>query len=137
MAKKQTKTNPCLSGYGGGEKIWISQAHYIAEIVCKNVAFKNQKILGVKFWETAEWKPIFQRQLILARSLLKIHPFPLILRVLNLKSGHLIYSLAAPQLDKLLEQEERVPVQVDIPELISKDARPVFTPKTNKFARLE
>lgn len=134
MAKNKTKTNPCLSGYGGPETIYVSQAHFIAEIVCANLAANKNKKLAHKFWTIPEWKPIFERQKILARGLLKIHDFKVILRVLNLPSK--IYSLAAPQLDKLLEQETREPEQVDIPQIIEKESRPVFLPKKNKFSRI-
>ena len=135
MAKKQTKTNPCVSGYGGPETIYVSQAHYIAEVVCLNFANHKNKKLSIKFWEHRDWKQYFDRQKLLARGLLKIHDFKLILRVLNLPSR--TYSLASPALDKLLEQENRTPQAVDIPKIVEKEARPTFKTKIYKFERLE
>lgn len=114
MAKDFTNKSGYKSSYSDS---WITAAQYITELICENMARKNQQVLPYKFWNEYAWKGTFKRQLLLANGLLKIYSAAAIVQALRSKEGMKIYSLAAPWLDQIIEKFEKVekkPVEAPI-----------------------
>ena len=83
--------------------------HYIADLMCSRMAHKKGEHLTDKYWNTSNWESVYKQQLIAVHGLLKIHDESAIVAALHSKEGQRIYSLRAPQLDRLIGIEsERI-----------------------------
>ena len=89
------------SRYGGG---LVTPAQYITEFICEK---KSTTDLPEKFWKIHEWGRYFRNQVASANALLKIYSVKAILRAINDPRAKKIYSLRAPQLDKLIQEKEK------------------------------
>lgn len=104
MSKKQTEKSTYPSKYAGDG--FVTAAQYITEIICEKLAKKNKKTLPLKFWENDEWSKFYRQQIIVANGLLKIYSDKAIVAALKNKRAWSIYSLRAPHLDAIIQEEE-------------------------------
>jgi hypothetical protein len=89
-SKEYTDKNQYKSKYSDQ---YVTGAQYLAEFICERIAEKDGKKLPYKFWNTEEWKKIFQLQIIKANELLKVYRVGVILKALQLPQAKRIYSL--------------------------------------------
>jgi hypothetical protein len=101
MSKKQYP-----SKYSNGKQ--VSAAQYITEIICEKKAKLDKKDLHYRFWINKEWEKFYKDQIASAYRLLKKYSDTAIIRALNCSKAEKIYSLRAPFLIPIIEQEERL-----------------------------
>lgn len=104
MSKEQTQKSTYPSKYAGDG--YVTPAQYITEIICEKLAKRNKKTLPLKFWENEEWSKFYRQQIIVANGLLKIYSDKAIVAALKNKKAWSIYSLRAPHLDAIIQEEE-------------------------------
>lgn len=103
MSKNQTDNSRYPSKYAEG---FVTAAQYITELICEKLAKTKKKKIGLKFWENQEWATFYKQQIIVANGLLRIYSEKAIIAALNNKRAWNIYSLRAPHLDKIIQEEE-------------------------------
>lgn len=101
MSKKQYP-----SKYSNGKQ--VSAAQYITEIICEKKAKLNKQDLHFRFWVNREWEKFYRDQIASANKLLKKYSDTAIVRALNSSKAQKIYSLRAPFLIPIIEEEERI-----------------------------
>ena len=101
--------NKYPSKYSNGKT--VSAAQYITEIICERKAKTNKQDLHYKFWVTKAWAAYYRNQIASAYKLLKIYSDTSIVKALNSKGAERIYSLRAPHLIPIIEQEEKALLQ--------------------------
>ncbi len=84
----------------------VSAAQYITEIICENKAKKDGLDLHYRFWVNSKWSMFFRNQIASAHKLLKKYPDTAIIRALKNTKASKIYSLRAPHLIPIIEEEE-------------------------------
>lgn len=97
-------TKQYLSKYSN-DKL-VSPAQYITELICENKAKKDKKDLHYRFWLTKEWEMYFRNQIATAHKLLKKYGDVAIVRALKDPRSSKIYSLRAPHLIPIIEEEQ-------------------------------
>jgi len=102
MTKKQK--NKYISKYSNGKS--VSAAQYITELICERKAVRDKKDLHYRFWLSPEWEKYFRNQIGSANKLLKTYSDKAIVNALLTSKGKTIYSLRAPHLIAIIEQEE-------------------------------
>lgn len=102
-------SNKYPSKYSNGKT--VSAAQYITEIICERKARLNSQDLHYRFWVTKTWAAYYRNQIASAHKLLKKYSDTSIVKALNSKQAEKIYSLRAPHLIPIIEQEERVLAQ--------------------------
>ena len=85
----------------------VSAAQYITELICERKAVKDKKDLHYRFWLSPEWEKYFKNQIGSANKLLKTYADKAIVNALLTSKGKTIYSLRAPHLIAIIEQEEK------------------------------
>lgn len=98
-----TKKYP--SKYSNGKN--VSAAQYITEIICERKAQMNKQDLHYRFWTTKAWASYYRNQIASAHKLLAQYSDAAIVRALSSKAAEKIYSLRAPHLIPIIEQEEK------------------------------
>lgn len=93
------------SKYSNGKT--VSAAQYITEIICEKKAKIDKKDLHYRFWINPEWEKFYKDQIATAYKLLKKYSDTAIVRGLNNQKAERIYSLRAPHLPPIIEQEEQ------------------------------
>jgi hypothetical protein len=93
-----------ISKYSNGKE--VSQAQFITEIICERKAQKDKLDLHYRFWVHNKWAAFFRNQIGSAHKLLKTYSAKAIIRALNTDQGKKIYSLRAPHLPAIIEQQE-------------------------------
>lgn len=93
------------SKYSNGKS--VSAAQYITELICEKMAKKDKKDLHYRFWTTPEWEKYYRNQITSAHALLKKYTDTAIIRALNNPKTAKIYSLRAPHLAPIIEEEQR------------------------------
>jgi hypothetical protein len=93
------------SKYSNGKS--VTSAQYITELICEKWAKKEKKDLHYRFWLTPEWEKYYRNQIPSANMLLKKYSDTAIIRALNNPKTERIYSLRAPHLPAIIEQEQR------------------------------
>lgn len=93
-----------ISKYSNGKE--VSQAQFITEIICERKAQKDRLDLHYRFWVHNKWAAFFRNQIGSAHKLLKTYSAKAIIRALNTDQGKKIYSLRAPHLPAIIEQQE-------------------------------
>lgn len=84
----------------------VTAEEYITELICEKIAVKERKPLSTKFWLNVYWHPIYKRQLHIAKSLLKLYPYQVIIAALKNEKSQKIYSLGmATSLDPIIHEE--------------------------------
>lgn len=102
---KANHKNKYISKYSNNKS--VSAAQYITELVCERKAVKDKKDLHYRFWVSPEWEKYFRNQIGSANKLLKTYPDKAIINALLTPKGKTIYSLRAPHLIAIIEQEEK------------------------------
>lgn len=103
MPKKESDKCRYRSIKGGG---WLSASQMLAERMCLRLAKYKNKEIGHLFWQEKSWEKQFRFQVTKAAKLLKEFSFEAIFKTLRSKKGKGIYSLAAPFLPELIEEEQ-------------------------------
>jgi hypothetical protein len=98
MAKKY------ISKYSNNKE--VSPAQYITEIICEHKAQKDKKDLHYRFWVTKEWAVFYRNQIGSANKLLKKYSDISIVKALKDPRAAKIYSLRAPHLLPIIDEEE-------------------------------
>lgn len=93
------------SKYSNGKT--VSAAQYITELICEKKAKQDKKDLHFRFWVSAEWEKYYRNQIASAHALLKKYSDTAIVRALNSDKAQKIYSLRAPHLGPIIEQEQK------------------------------
>jgi hypothetical protein len=93
------------SKYSNGKL--VSAAQYITEIICENKARTDKKDLHYRFWLTKEWAVYYRNQIASANKLLAKYSDMAIVKALQNERAQKIYSLRAPHLIAIIEQEEK------------------------------
>ena len=93
-----------LSKYSNGKS--VSPAQYITELICEKMAKKENKDLHYKFWSSPQWQKYYRNQIGSANKLLKKYGDQAIVRALSNPKSAKIYSLRAPHLPAIIEQEQ-------------------------------
>jgi len=96
--------NSYPSKYSNGKN--VSAAQFITEIICENKAIKDNLDLHYKFWTNKEWEKFYRNQIGSAHKLLKQYSAKAIIKALKNIKARNIYSLRAPHLIPIIEQEQ-------------------------------
>lgn len=99
-----TQNNKYPSKYSNGKS--VSAAQFITEIICENKALKDKKDLHYRFWTNKEWAAFYRSQIASAHKLLKQYSPKAIIKALKNSKARKIYSLRAPHLIPIIEQEQ-------------------------------
>lgn len=78
---------------------------FLADVMCQRYAKANNIPIGVKYWNNAEWKIRYKKEILAAARLLKIYPFEVICSAINNKKISWVYTLYFPGLKQVLEEE--------------------------------
>lgn len=105
LIKIMSNNNKYLSKYSNDKT--VSAAQYITELVCERKALKDKKDLHYRFWLSKEWEKFFKNQIGSAHKLLKTYSDKAIINALLTAQGKKIYSLRAPHLLSIIEQEQK------------------------------
>jgi hypothetical protein len=92
------------SKYSNGKS--VTAAQYITELICEKMAKKDKKDLHYRFWVTPECEKYYRNQIASAHALLKKYSDTAVIRALNNPKTEKIYSLRAPHLPAIIEQEQ-------------------------------
>jgi hypothetical protein len=98
-------TKKYISKYSNNKE--VSPAQYITEIICENKAKKDKKDLHYRFWLSKEWAAYFRNQIATANKLLQKYNDVAVVRALKDARAAKIYSLRAPHLLPIIEQEQK------------------------------
>lgn len=93
------------SKYSNGKQ--VSAAQYITEIICENRARMLKKDLHYRFWVSKEWAVYYRNQIGSANKLLEKYSDISIIKALNSSKATKIYSLRAPHLLPIIEEEQK------------------------------
>lgn len=94
------------SKYSNGKT--VSAAQYITEIICEHLAKKEKRDLHYRFWVNKEWQKFYKSQIFSANKLLKQYSEKAIIEALKTTAGQKIFSLRAPHLLAIIDQQERI-----------------------------
>jgi len=95
-----------ISKYSNGKE--VSAVQYITELICENKAKQDKKDLHYKFWTNKDWASYYRNQIATANKLAKKYNEQAIIRALKNPKAQKIYSLRAPHLISIIEQEEKL-----------------------------
>lgn len=95
-----------ISKYSNGK--YVTAAQFITELICENKAKQEKKDLYFKFWTTKEWSVFYRNQIASANKLVKQYNPQAIVRALKTAQASKIYSLRAPHLIPIIEQESEL-----------------------------
>jgi hypothetical protein len=95
-----------ISKYSNGKP--VSSAQFITEIICERKAQTSKQDLHYRFWVEKSWSAFYRNQIGSAHKLLKKYSAKAIIRALNTDQGRRIYSLRAPHLPAMIEDQERI-----------------------------
>lgn len=98
MAKKY------ISKYSNNKE--VSAAQYITELICENKAKKDKLDLHYRFWLNKEWASYYRNQIASANKLVQKYDDVAIVRALKNTKASKIYSLRAPHLIPIIEEEQ-------------------------------
>lgn len=98
--------NQYLSKYSNGKS--VSAAQFITEIICENKAVRDGKDLHYRFWTNKAWSLFYRNQIASANKLLQQYDAKAIIKALKNSKARNIYSLRAPHLIPIIEQEQRL-----------------------------
>jgi hypothetical protein len=94
------------SKYSNGKE--VSAAQFLTETICERKAFILKEDLHYRFWVHQKWAAFYKNQIGSAHKLLKIYSCKAILRALSTNEGKKIYSLRAPHLIAMIENQEHL-----------------------------
>lgn len=94
------------SKYSNGKL--VSCAQYITEIICEKKAKKDKKDLHYRFWLSKEWAYYYKNQIASAHKLLNKYNELAVVKSLSNPKSTKIYSLRAPHLIAIIEEEQKI-----------------------------
>jgi hypothetical protein len=94
-----------ISKYSNNKQ--VSSAQYITELICEKRAQQQKKDLHYRFWLSKEWSAYYRNQIGSAHKLLAKYSAKAIVAALKHNQAKNIYSLRAPHLVPIIEQEEK------------------------------
>ena len=94
------------SKYSNGKT--VTAAQFITEIICENKAKIDKKDLYYRFWTTKEWEKFYKNQIATAIKLLNKYSEKAIIRALSHQKASRIFSLRAPHLIPIIEEQEKL-----------------------------
>jgi hypothetical protein len=97
--------NQFPSKYSNGKT--VSAAQYITELICEKKAKLSKEDLHARFWLSKKWSAYYRNQIATANKLVKKYDARAIVRALNSSKAAKIYSLRAPHLLSIIEQEDQ------------------------------
>lgn len=97
--------NKYISKYSNNKP--VSAAQYITELICENKAKKDKLDLHYRFWTNKTWEVYYRNQIASAHKLLKKYNAKSVIKALRSKPAEKIYSLRAPHLIPIIEQEQK------------------------------
>jgi hypothetical protein len=100
------KSEQYPSKYSNGKL--VSAAQYITEIICEKRAKLNRQDLHYKFWITKTWAAYYRNQIASAHKLLKTYSATAVVKALANNKADKIYSLRAPHLIPLIEEQQNI-----------------------------
>lgn len=95
-----------LSKYSNGKM--VSAAQYITEIICEHLATKEKRDLHYRFWLNKDWEKFYKSQIFSANKLLQKYEDKAIVAALKTPKGQKIYSLRAPHLTAMIEEQAKI-----------------------------
>lgn len=95
-----------ISKYSNGKA--VTAAQYITELICENKAKKEKKDLHYKFWTNNQWSKFYRDQIATANKLVKQFNEQAIIKAIKNIKAEKIYSLRAPHLIPIIEEEQRI-----------------------------
>lgn len=98
--------NKYPSKYSNGKL--VSAAQYITEIICEKKAKLTGQDLHHRFWVSVKWAAYYRNQIGSANKLLQKYTETAIVKALNTPEAAKIYSLRAPHLLPIIEQQEKI-----------------------------
>lgn len=93
-----------ISKYSNNKE--VSAAQYITELICEHKAKKDKLDLHYRFWLNKEWSSYYRNQIATAYKLVKKYDDVAIVRALKNPKAAKIYSLRAPHLTPIIEEEQ-------------------------------
>lgn len=123
-------TNKFISKYSNGKA--VSAAQFITEMVCEHKAVLEKKDLHYRFWTNKEWAQFYRSQIGTANKLLKKYDAKAIIKALKNTKARKIYSLRAPHLIPIIEQEQILLDQQEDVEVDYTDTRKINNSKFRK-----
>lgn len=94
-----------ISKYSNNKK--VSAAQYIVELICEHKAKKDKLDLHYRFWLNKDWSSYYKNQISSAYKLVKLYDDTAIIRALKNDKAAKIYSLRAPHLIPIIEEEQK------------------------------
>lgn len=91
------------SKYSNGKQ--VTPAQFITEMICERKALIDKVDLHYKFWTQKYWAMFYRNQIASANKLVKKYDPKAIIRALQTAQGKKIYSLRAPHLIAIIEQQ--------------------------------
>ena len=98
--------NKYPSKYSNGKM--VSAAQYITEIICEKKAKLTGQDLHYRFWTSKKWSTYYRNQIGSANKLLEKYSETAIVKALNTNEASKIYSLRAPHLIPIIEQQSKI-----------------------------
>ena len=95
-----------ISKYSNGKD--VTAAQYITEIICENKARIDKKDLHFKFWTNKTWSKFFRDQIATANKLINKYSEKAIINALKNPKASRIFSLRAPHLIPIIEDEQKI-----------------------------
>lgn len=92
-----------LSKYSNGK--YVTAAQFITELICERKAILDKTDLHYKFWTQKKWAAFYRNQIASANKLVKQYEPKAIVRALQTPQGKKIYSLRAPHLPSIIEEQ--------------------------------
>jgi hypothetical protein len=94
------------SRYSNGKS--VSAAQYITEIICENKAKQQKEDLHYRFWVSKKWASYYRNQIASANKLVKQYDPEAIVKALKSDKAKKIYSLRAPHLIAIIEEQAKI-----------------------------
>jgi hypothetical protein len=86
----------------------VTAAQYITELICENKAKRDKTDLHYRFWLNNKWSLYYRNQIASANKLLEKYSDSAIVKALKDDQASKIYSLRAPHLIPIIEQQQKI-----------------------------
>jgi hypothetical protein len=87
---------------------FVSASQYITEMICEKKAKIDKEDLHHRFWTNKKWSSFFRNQIATANKLISKYGDKAVIRALKNPKTERIYSLRAPHLLPIIEQEAEI-----------------------------
>jgi hypothetical protein len=87
---------------------FVSAAQYITEMICEKKAKIDKEDLHHRFWTNKKWSSFFRNQIATANKLVSKYGEKAVIRALKNPKTERMYSLRAPYLLPIIEQEAEI-----------------------------